>query len=268
MESTLHFLLRHGYLVVFLWVFVEQVGAPLPAIPLLLAVGALAGQGRLSFVVAIALAVSGSLLADSLWYALGRLRGANVLMRLCQISLEPDSCVREAENRMARHSSFSLLVAKFVPGLNLAAPPIAGMVRMSIKRFVGLSVASGLLWASAYAGLGYVFSHQLARIADYALRLGTALLALLVLAFALYLAAKYRQRRRLLRRLRIARIDPAELKARLDQNEPVVIVDLRHGLDFAADPFTLPGAIHLEPEELDRRHGEIPRDREIILYCS
>jgi membrane protein DedA with SNARE-associated domain len=268
MASMLHFLLRHGYLVLLLWVFLEQVGAPLPATPLLLAAGALAGQGRLSFAGVLALAVCGSLAADSLWYTLGRLRGASVLTRLCQISLEPDSCVREAEDRMGRHTSFSLVVGKFVPGLSLAAPPIAGMVRMNIKRFIGLSFAAAALWASVYTGLGYVFSHELARIADDALRLGTVLLALLVLAFAGYLAAKYRQRRRLLRRLRVERIEPAELKARLDGNEPVAIVDLRHGLDFASDPYTLPGAIHLEPEELDRRHGEIPRGREVILYCS
>jgi membrane protein DedA with SNARE-associated domain len=268
MASTLYFLLRHGYLVVFLWVFLEQVGAPLPATPLLLAAGALAGQGRLNFVGALALAVCASLVADSLWYTLGRLRGANVLTRLCQISLEPDTCVREAENRMGRHSSFSLFVAKFVPGLSLAAPPIAGMVRMDVKRFVALSFAAGALWASVYAGLGYVFSQELARIADYALRLGTVLLALLLLAFAAYLGAKYRQRRRLLRRLRVERIEPVELKARLDGREPVAILDLRHGLDFASDPYTLPGAIHLEPEELDLRRGEIPRDREVILYCS
>jgi len=268
MGDTLHFLLRHGYLVVFVWVFLEQVGAPLPTIPVFLAAGALAGQGKLSLVPALALAIAGALIADSLWYTLGRLRGADVLTLLCQISLEPDSCVREAEDRMGRHNTLSLLIAKFVPVLSLAAPPIAGMVRMSIKRFIAVDMLAAALWASAYTGLGYIFSHQLTRVADYGLRLGVALFFLLIAAFALYLGAKYRERRQMLRRLRVERIAPAELKRKLEAGEPISIVDLRHALDFASDPYTLPGAIHLDPDELDARHEEIAREREVILYCS
>jgi membrane protein DedA with SNARE-associated domain len=268
MQGTIHFLLAHGYLVVFIWVLFEQAGAPIPTIPLFLAAGALAGQGKLSFTGAIALAVAGSLIADSLWYIFGRLHGASVLTRLCKISLEPDSCVRLAEDRMARHSAYSLLVAKFVPGLNLAAPPIAGMTRMSVPRFVALDVVAAALWASVYSGLGYAFSGQLVRIADYGLRLGTALFGLLVAAFALYLAAKYRERRGVLHSLRTERIEPAALKAKLDAGELLSIIDLRHGLDFSNDPYTLPGALHFEPKELDGRIEEVPRDREIILYCS
>jgi membrane protein DedA with SNARE-associated domain len=268
MQDAIHFLLVHGYLVMFFWVFLEQVGAPIPTIPLFLAAGALAGQGKLSLPSAIALAVAGSLAADSLWYIFGRWRGASVLTRLCQISLEPDSCVRQAEDRMERHSSLSLLVAKFVPSLNLTAPPIAGMIQMSVKRFVLLDIVAASLWASAYSGLGYAFSGQLAHIAEYGLRMGAALLVLLVAAFALYLAVKDRDRRRALRELRTERIAPAALKAKLDSGEPLAIIDLRHRLDFANDPYTLPGAVHFEPEQLDQRHQEIPRDREIILYCS
>ncbi len=268
MQGTIHFLLAHGYLVVFFWVFLEQAGAPIPTIPLFLAAGALSGQGKLSFGPVVALAVAGSLTADTLWYVFGRVRGASVLTRLCQISLEPDSCVRLAEDRMGRHSTLSLLIAKFVPGLNLAAPPIAGMIRMSVKRFLALDIAAAAVWTVAYSGLGYAFSGQLVRIADYALRMGAALLALLVVAFACYLAAKYRERRRTLRGLRIERIEPTTLKVKLDAGESLAIVDLRHRLDFTSDPYTLPGAVHFEPEELDHRHQEIPRDREIILYCS
>ena len=268
MNETVRFLLRHGYTVVFLWVFAEQIGLPLPSSPLLLAAGALAGRGRLSLGVAVGLAIIAALASDVLWYELGRRRGIKVLQTLCRISLEPDSCVRRTENAFARHGARSLLVAKFVPGLNTAAPPLAGIIRMRPARFFLFDLLGTAIWVGVFVGLGYLFSDQLERVADRALALGTGLLVLLLGSLGGYLTWKYFKRRRFLRELRIARITPEELKRRLDSGEEVVVVDLRHSLDFEAEPQTIPGAYHLEASELEARQGEIPADREVVLYCS
>src|SRR5215469_10578596 len=97
MTETLQFVLRHGYLVVFAWVFVEQAGLPVPSAPLLLAAGALSGMHRMNLAPSMAFAVLGAVAADSMWYEIGRLRGIRVLQLLCRISLEPDSCVRKTQ---------------------------------------------------------------------------------------------------------------------------------------------------------------------------
>ncbi len=268
MDDAIHFLLQHGYIVLFAWVLAEQIGLPLPAVPFLFAAGALGGSGRLNLGLAIGVAVLASLLSDVIWYEIGRRRGSRVLQLLCRISLEPDSCVRRTEDVFARHGARSLLVAKFIPGLSTAAPPLAGIFHMRLRRFLLFDGLGAFIWAGAFAGLGYVFSDQLERLAAYAVQMGASLAAVLGGCLALYILWKYVQRHRFLRQLRIARIAPEELKRRLDEGDNVMIVDLRHSLDFEAEPYTIPGALRLPPEELEHRHHEIPRDRDIVLYCT
>jgi membrane protein DedA with SNARE-associated domain len=268
MNELIQFLLRHGYLLLFAWVLAEQIGLPMPSSPLLLAAGALAGSGRMNFGLAIAAALAGAGIADSVWYQIGRSRGAKVLNLLCRISLEPDSCVRKTENLFARNGARSLLVAKFVPGLGAAAPPLAGIFGMRYSRFLFYDSAGSLAWAGFFMGLGFVFTHQIGRVARYALRLGTGLSVLAIGSLAGYILWKYFQRQRFIRKLRIARITSDELKRKLDAGENVIVVDLRHSLDFEADPNAIPGALHVPAEEFDRRHDEIPRDRDIVLYCT
>ncbi len=268
MNETLGFLVRHGYSVLFAWVFVEQLGLPLPSVPLLLAAGALAGTGRLNLTLVAALPIVAALLSDALWYELGRRRGVKVLQFLCRISLEPDSCVRRTENVFAQHGARSLVVAKFVPGLNTAAPPLAGVFRMRLLRFLFFDALGVMLWVGVFVGLGYVFSDQLERVAGHALTLGTWLLVLLLAALAGYVGWKYFHRRRFLRELRIARITPEELKGKLDAGEDVIVVDLRHSYDFQAEPETIPGAYRVETSELEEMSEQIPRDRDVVLYCT
>jgi len=268
MSDALPFLVHHGYSVLFVGVLAEQLGLPVPAAPLLLAAGALAGAGQLNLALAIGLAASASLLSDSFWYELGRRRGSQVLRFLCRIALEPDSCVRRTEDVFARHGARSLIVAKFIPGLSTVAPPLAGIFRMRLPRFVFFDALGSLIWVGSYAGLGFVFSGELERIGAAAAGLGTRLVGLLVAGLAAYVGWKYLQRQRFIRRLRIARITPDDLKSKLDAGENVVIVDLRHSLDFEAEPEMIPGALLLAPEQLEARHNEIPRDRDVILYCT
>ncbi|MGH7391709.1 MAG: VTT domain-containing protein [Candidatus Rokuibacteriota bacterium] len=268
MDDAAAYLTEHGYVVLFAWVAAEQLAVPVPSEPVLLAAGALAGAGLLELPVAIAVGVAAALLSDLIWYEIGRVRGSRVTRLLCRIALEPDWCVRRSQDIFSRYGGRALLVAKFVPGLNSVAQPLAGILGMRRSRFLLYDTLGALLWIGTYTGLGYLFSDQLERVAVHARSLGPWLGALALGGLALYIAGKYVRRRRFIRQLRIARITPVELKRKLDAGEAPMIVDLRHALDFGADPTMVPGALHLSPEELERRSQEIPRDREVVLYCT
>ena len=263
---TIAFVERHGYALLFLWVFAEQSAIPLPSVPLLLAAGALIRTGRLYVLLAITCCVIAALLADTIWFQLGRWRGRGVLRLLCRISLEPDSCVRQTENAFLKYGMKSLLVSKFIPGLNAVAAPLAGSSKGPYWRFLIYDAAGASIWSAAYLALGYVFSEQLETILAYASRMGPGLLLLVVVLFILWIGWKFMQRRLLLKRLNVARITPEELRDRLNAGEDLFIVDLRSQLPGYGD--LIPGATRISPEDLTARGQEIPRDREIILFCS
>jgi membrane protein DedA with SNARE-associated domain/rhodanese-related sulfurtransferase len=268
MNEMLEFVVRHGYLLVFAWVFAEQVGLPIPSAPLLLAAGALSGSGQMNLGLAIAFAVFAAVASDSLWYTLGRRKGVRVLRWVCRISLAPDSCVRRTEVRFEKNGLRALLVAKFIPGLNAMTSPLAGIIRMKWRRFVMFDALGALLWAGAYIATGYAFSGELERIAARAAFLGEWLLVLLLATFAGYIGWKLYNRQRFLRGLQIARITPEELKGKLDAGEDVIILDLRHALDLEAQPETIRGALRIDAAELEEAQEVIPHNREIVLFCS
>ena len=268
MHSTLEFLLHHGYVVLLAWVFAEQIGLPVPSLPLLLAAGALAGTGHLSFFACLSICIFAAVSADSMWYALGRFKGIKVLQFLCKISLEPDSCVRRTEGVFSKQGARSLLVAKFLPGLGTVAPPLAGIFHMRLRRFLLFDACGSLFWAGTFLGLGYIFSGQIERIAERALSMGGWLLVILIGILASYISYKFIARQRFLRELRIGRITVDELKVKIDAGEELVIVDLRHSMDFEADPETIPGAFRMDSRELEEKNDRLPRDREVILYCT
>jgi len=268
MHRSLEFLLHHGYVVLLGWVFAEQIGLPLPAMPLLLAAGALAGAGHLSFFASLLCVILAAMAADSIWFQLGRRKGIRILQLLCKISLEPDSCVRRTEGVFAKQGARSLLLAKFVPGLSTVATPLAGIFHMRPRRFLLFDALGALLWAGTFLGLGYVFSGQIERVAEHLASLGGWLLVLLLGALAAYIAYKFVARQRFLRELRISRITVDELKDKLDSGEELVIIDLRHSMDFEADPETIPGAFRMDSRELEEENDRLPRDREVILYCT
>ena len=268
MHRAFEFLIHHGHGVLLVWVFVEQVGIPVPAMPLLLAAGALAGAGQMNYFASLFFAALGAVAADSIWFQLGRRRGIKILQLLCRISLEPDSCVRRTEGIFSKQGARSLLVAKFVPGLGLVTPPLAGIFRMRFRRFLLFDALGSILWAGGFLGLGYAFSGQIERLGAYLASLGGWLLVLLIGTLAAYITYKYVMRQRFLRELRIARITAEELKEKIDAGEPVVIVDLRHSLDFEAEPETIPGALHMEARELEQNNDRLPRNGEVVLYCT
>lgn len=268
MSGTVEFLVRYGYLLLFGWVLAEQLGLPLPSAPLLLAAGALAGRGRMNLAIAVALPFVAVGICDTLWYELGRRRGMKVLQWLCRVSLEPDSCVHRTQGRFERNGPWALVVAKFIPGFNAMTPPLAGVSHMPWRRFALFDGLGTLLWASTYIGIGYIFSGQIEHVAASLVFLGRGFFLLVLAGLVFYIGWKYFKRRRFLRDLRIARISPDELHQRLGSGEKVVVVDLRHTMEFESEPETIPGAVHMDAADLEEAIEAIPRDREIVLFCS
>ncbi len=268
MHRTIEFLLHHGYIVLLAWVFVEQAGIPIPSIPLLLAAGALAGSHQLNLFESFFIVAFAAMFADFLWYQLGRRKGIRILHFLCKITIEPDSCVRRTEGIFSKQGAHSLILAKFIPGLGTIAPPLAGIFHMRPRRFLLFDALGASLWAGTFLGLGYVFSGEIEDIAKHAASLGSWAGVILLGALAAYLTYKFVARKRFLRELRIARITVEELKHKLDAGEELVIVDLRHSLDFEADPETIPGAFRVDAKKLEENDEVLPHDREIILYCT
>jgi membrane protein DedA with SNARE-associated domain len=267
MNHIIPFLIQHGYTVLFFWVLTETMGLPIPSVPLLVTVGALAGGGDMNLLLGIGVAVGAAFLGDLFWYFMGRRHGSTVLIRLCRIALEPDSCVRRTENLFARFGARSLLVTKFFPGLGAVSTPLAGVTGMSMPRFLFFDGMGILLWAGGYTLLGFAFSRQLDRVLDYAVGMGRMLLVLVVSALSVYILVKYATRRRFLRQLSVARITPEELKRKLDAGEDVMVIDVRHSLDFETDPAIIPGALRIPFEQMEGR-TDVPAGREIVVYCT
>lgn len=262
------FLIHHGYSVIFFWVLAEQAGIPLPSAPLLLTAGALSAEGKISFHVLLVLTFFGAFISDVMWFQLGRSQGGRMLSLLCRISLEPDSCVKNTENLFVKRGANSLLISKFLPGLNTVAQPMAGIVRLSWLRFLTYDICGTLFWAGAILIVGRLFHHQVEDVLAMLRHTGASLLGIVIVGAAAWITFKYIQRRRFIRKLRISRITPEELKAEIESGEPVVIVDLRNNLALDEESVQIAGALRLTPEQLDERHEEIPRDRDIVLYCT
>ncbi len=268
MISFHNLLLHHGYLLLFSYVLVVSVGLPIPVDPLFLLMGAQAGDHRYSLLVSVLIAMVPALVGDIAWYEIGKRKGRSVLSLLCKLSLEPDSCVRQTEATFATRGSRALLVAKFVPAMSLASVTLAGISGMSFWRFALMDAAGCALWASAYLVVGMIFHRQvdslILLLGLYGRRAGVVIAAML----GLYLGYKYFQRWRFLRKLRVNRVTPEQLRDLISEGCGITIVDLRHPAEVARVGTKIPNALVLRPEELRDRSNEIPREHEIILYCT
>jgi membrane protein DedA with SNARE-associated domain/rhodanese-related sulfurtransferase len=259
---------QYGLGLVVLNVLLDQLGLPLPAVPSLVVGGALAAAGRLAFLPLFLGSVAACLTADCAWYLVGQKYGVRVLKTLCKISLEPDSCVSETQTRFERWGVNSLLIAKFIPGLSIIAPPMAGALRIGWPRFVALSAGGAVLWAGSALVAGMLFNSQIERALGSLDEFGSLVGAAILLLLAAYIAYKWYERRRFFMRLRMARISVAELYAIIQAGAAPVIIDVRSAVARTLEPRWIPGAVHVPLQEVAERMRELPRDREIILYCT
>jgi membrane protein DedA with SNARE-associated domain/rhodanese-related sulfurtransferase len=267
METIIASLQQYGVLLVFANVLLQQLGAPVPAFPTLVLAGALSVTGVLSAPAALAAAILASLAADTAWYAAGVRYGRPVLSTLCRISLSPDSCVRQSEDRLVRWGPWALVIGKFVPGLSTVAPPVAGLVGLRPRTFALASTAAAALYFGLWLALGVVFHDQvneiLAAAERHAALAGLALAALL----AAYIGYRWMRRWRFLRRLRIARVSVEYLRQRIEAGAAPAILDVRSAVARAREP-GIPGAVAADLDQLATARLRFPRDQEIVVYCS
>jgi membrane protein DedA with SNARE-associated domain len=267
-SGSLAEILRHGYLVLLTWLALEQLGAPLPAMPLLIAAGVLSGAGRLSLPMAFALGILGCLIGDTAWYAIGKRQGTAVLRILCKISLEPETCVRRSASFISRHGSRALLFTKFIPGISAVAVPLTANSRISLPSFFFYDALGSAAYVGAYLVLGRLIGDRIDRLSVVAYSMTGASAVFVLIGSVGIVAWRLRQRGKFRHDVQLSRIRPEELLALIEAGQNPFIVDLRHVLDMLPDPRVIPGAVRLTPEELTSRQQEIPRDREVILYCT
>ena len=268
MAEFLPFLIEHGYFVIFVWVSLDQAGLPLPAIPVLLTAGVLVGMGEMALVPVILLTILASVPIDLFWFWLGRLRGARVLQLLCMLSLEPDHCVRNTESVFKRLGPVSLVVGKFVPGLQTLAPPMSGLTGISILTFLFMDILGALLWAGIFVGLGMYFHTEVESIIGAAAEFGLVAGLCLASVIAAYFGYKVVVRQRFLRSLRMRKLAPQDVYTRLEQHDDLHIIDLRHDFDMKALPHILPNAMRVPMEAIEEHADKIPKDRDILLCCN
>ena len=273
MPIAIVFFVHYAYLIIFLWVLVEQIGIPIPSVPVLLTAGTLSATHRVSFIGITFAMLLACLIADTIWFSLGRRYGNSVLKLLCRLSFEASTCVSKTEGYFTRRGAVTLLFAKFVPGLSTVAAPIAGQTGMSYGRFLAWDLAGSLIWGETFILAGRFFGDLAKKSAPFFAWLGhfaIFIFAAMVLGFLFHRIWK---QRKFLQQVREMRLEPAELKEMLDDceksgNTPPFIVDLRHPLDYLPDPRVLPGALRIGPNELKQHSEIIPRDRDVILYCT
>lgn len=273
MPIALAFFVHYAYAILFLWVLVEQLGVPVPSVPVLLTAGTLSATHRLNFMTSLFCVLAACAAADSVWYALGRRYGNSVLKLLCRLSFEASTCVSKTEGYFHRRGAVTLLFAKFIPGLSTVAAPIAGQTGMRYPRFLLYDLGGSLVWALAYLLAGFFFGDMAQRSSMVLAVLGRFAVVIFVMMVLGLMFQRVWKQRKFLASVRELRLEPAELLSMIETAErqgniAPFIVDLRHPLDYLPDPRVLPGAVRVSPAELTLHEGLIPRDRDVILYCT
>lgn len=267
MQQLISLIEQYGLAVVFFNVLVEQAGAPLPAYPTLIITGAFAVRGDYSVAALLATAVLASLVSDLIWYYAGKRYGYRVLKTLCRISLSPDTCVRQTESIYARWGPASLLIAKFIPGFASVATALGGVIGTRLIVFTVFDTLGAMLWAGAAILLGAIFHDAVGDIVDVLEGLGKWGLIVLIVFFALFILAKWWQRYRFYRELRMARISVRELQDLIERGQQPAILDVRSAVSQERDG-RIPGALPVSDTSLDAQLTGVAANGEVIVYCA
>jgi len=269
LHHLIELILRYGVPLVFVNVFLEQIGAPIPAVPTLVVAGALARNGQMSSTHVLAGALVASILADWIWFLLGRRYGYRILRTLCRISLSPDSCVRETEAYFDRWGMKSLLFAKFIPGFSTVAPPLAGAMKASTLEFLVYDAIGAFVWAGTAVAGGRLFHKAIGKLLKRLEDLGWWSVVFVGSIIALVVLVKWWQRRTFYRQLRVARVTADDLKAMFDRGESPIVLDVRTRGSRQRDLRRIPSAIVASsPEEVAQQLEQISPLSPIILYCT
>jgi len=267
MPNLIELLQLYGVFLVFVLVLVEQGGLPIPAFPLLVVAGALAAGGEISGPACLLAAALACLAADFFWFRAGRFYGTRILRLLCKISLSPDSCVSQTEDKFARFGPKSLIVSKFIPGFNIIASPMSGALGVSTPRFLAFSISGSLLWAGTGLLIGVWFHKSVDKVLDTLSTMGTTALLVLLGLLALFVLYKYVERRRFLSSMDVERISMAEFTSLIDEGHQPIVIDAR-SLTAQQLEAAIPGALPFDAGNAAHFMAGIDKDRHIVVYCS
>jgi membrane protein DedA with SNARE-associated domain/rhodanese-related sulfurtransferase len=267
MTQLPHLIHTYGVLLVFGVVLLEQIGLPIPAFPVLIIAGARAVDNGDNWGLFLAASLLACLISDYFWFRAGQYYGKRILRLLCKISLSPDSCVSQTEDNFMRFGPKSLVVAKFVPGFNTIAPPLAGAMGTGTPRFLWLSLLGGLLWSGVGMGLGAWFHNSVDDVISWFETLGSTALMVVLALLAVFVLLKYIERRRNLGATALPRITVDELKQLLESGHDPLIVDARSVTARQMEE-GIPGALVYGDFTPERLMATLDRDRHIVVYCT
>ena len=268
MRDLITLLVDHGVFIVFAATLAARIGAPVPASPLIVVAGGLAVAGQLSWLAVLGGSIVANIAGDAAWFQAGRWHGHRVMKLLCRISLSPDSCVRQSESLISRWGGSSLIAAKFVPGVSVVAAPMAGALGMSWTRCVAFEIVAATIWTMLFLALGMIFSDQIQRVLDMMGNAGGAAIVVLALAIAAMLGVRYWRRRRFLREVEMSRISVDALHELIRGGHEPLVIDVRSGSSVQIDARRIPGALLVELRDMRSKAAQLPRDREIVVYCN
>ncbi|HEV7608086.1 MAG TPA: rhodanese-like domain-containing protein [Steroidobacteraceae bacterium] len=263
MEALLRFIEIYGLWVVFVCVLLDQGGLPTPAYPPIVVTTALAFERGGSIAKILFVAILAAVVADVLWYLCGRRFGAAMIRLMCKISLSPDSCVGATRKVYGRWGAKSLIFAKYVPGLAAVATTLAGESRINVVRFIIYDGIGATLWAAGAVALGAIFHDAVGDVLLALEQLGSYALLLFALSLVLFIAIKWRNRRRFLMQLQMARLTPDELEALMRQQIALTILDVR-AAERRARIGWIPGSI----SAMDIETLQLDALSEIVVYCD
>ena len=270
MSDLVSMMARHGYALTFVLLFAEAIGLPFPAAIALVAAGAAVASHTLSGPAVVLAAMVALMIGDTAQFWLGRYTGWALLGFLCRLSMNPETCILRSAESFYKRGKATLVIAKFIPGLNTMAAPLAGSMKMRFSQFFRLDMAGALLYTVTYLLVGYVSRDFLAATLSGFHTAGRAMEIIVVAAlvvYAIYRAAQFRWHKRY--RI-LPRVQVQELAARLtsDEADRVQIVDVRsHGYyDIGAE--RIKGSIRIEPNNLEEEIKNLPKDKDIYLYCT
>ncbi len=268
MNDVLSLISRHGYALVALAVFLEAIGVPVPAALALLAAGTASALGKLRLGLVLASAVPAMLLGDALLFTLGRYTGWTLLGLLCRLSVNPETCILRSAESFYRRGKATLVLAKFIPGINTMAPPLAGSMNMRPFQFLRLDAAGATLYIVAYVTAGFAFSRFFALFARGLQNVGRAVEWVVLLGALGYIVYRVRLywKHRMYRV--VPRVTVDEVKRKLDQGLDILLADVRSHGYYDAGASRIRGSIRLEPNSLAVAVKDLPRDKEIYLYCT
>lgn len=267
MANLILLLQEYGVLIVFAIVLIEQIGMPIPAFPILIVAGAMSVDGGSHWSSVLAVAMLACLISDSFWFRAGRFYGKRILKLLCKISLSPDYCVSQTEDNFNRWGPKALIVAKFIPGFNVIAPPLAGAMGTSRNKFLCFSVMGSFLWAGTGIAIGSFFHTSVDQLLDILSTMGTTALIVLGVLLGLFVAFKYVERKRFHQSVDVERITVDDLKGLLEQGKEPVLVDARSATAQMLDP-AVPGALLFNGGDPTVDIVSLDKGRHIIVYCS